>query len=133
MTYTKTKSILDSAQIFFWVLILSVPAIGSYLNTFDLGRSLQVLRGNVTIMLPAVITYFVNYLFLVPKCLQRNGRKWLFFVGNLLILAAIAVNIIVRINRIPVPAEVSEHFNRTFIALSSRALNLTIISSLPFF
>ena len=75
MTYTKTKSILDSAQIFFWVLILSVPAIGSYLNTFDLGRSLQVLRGNVTIMLPAVITYFVNYLFLVPKCLQRNGRK----------------------------------------------------------
>lgn len=126
MTYTKTKSILDSAQIFFWVLILSVPAIGSYLNTFDLGRSLQVLRGNVTIMLPAVITYFVNYLFLVPKCLQRNGRKWLFFVGNLLILAAIAVNIIVRINRIPVPAEVSEHFNRTFIALSSIITNLVI-------
>ncbi len=90
MTSRQQNSILIWAQILLWICVLLLPAAG----TMFFGRAdmaLGVLKGSVASMLPLMLLYFFNFLYLIPKFLF-GGKKGVFYaVNSCFVLAYLAV------------------------------------------
>ena len=75
-------------QIAAWLAFLMVPAISAFIATQSWTGAVRAFDMNARIHWTSAAIYFVNALFLVPWGYYRN-RRWMFWVGNALILGAL--------------------------------------------
>ena len=88
MAKNKRNGILDLAQLIAWVGLMLSPALVDLTITGNLSSALRVLGGTLRFILPLFLLYAVNYYFLVPRFLHRQGYvKW-FYLSNAFILLA---------------------------------------------
>jgi LytS/YehU family sensor histidine kinase len=69
-----------------WLVFLMVPAISAFITTHSWSSSLQAFNINARIHGISAAIYFLNSFLLIPFGYYRN-RRWLFWLGNALILA----------------------------------------------
>ena len=86
------NSFLTVAQILVWAAVFLLPAAVNIFISGNTEHALTVLRGSFFMMWPCLVIYLVNYLFLVPFCLFRDGRRKWFWLGNLLLLVVLNRN-----------------------------------------
>lgn len=82
------KSLSIGAQIILWVLMLLFTPTIHLFQTYDLTAFVRSLPFAAMVMFPAVIIFYINYLWLVPKYLFES-RRIFFWLGNILVLALI--------------------------------------------
>ena len=75
-------------QIAAWLAFLMVPAISAFIATQSWTGAMRAFDMNARIHWTSAAIYFFNALVLVPWGYYRN-RRWMFWVGNALILAAL--------------------------------------------
>ena len=75
-------------QVAGWLAFLMVPAISAFIATQSWSGAMRAFDVNARIHWTSAAIYFVNTLVLVPLGYYRN-RRWLFWVGNGIILAAL--------------------------------------------
>jgi len=75
-------------QVAAWLAFLMVPAISAFIATQSWSGAMRAFDVNARIHWTSAAIYFVNTLVLVPLGYYRN-RRWMFWVGNGLILAAL--------------------------------------------
>lgn len=75
-------------QVAGWLAFLMVPAISAFIATQSWTGAMRAFDVNARIHWTSAAIYFVNTLILVPLGYYRN-RRWLFWLGNGLILAAL--------------------------------------------
>ena len=75
-------------QVAGWLAFLMVPAISAFIATQSWSGAMRAFDVNARIHWTSAAIYFVNTLVLVPLGYYRN-RRWMFWVGNGLILAAL--------------------------------------------
>lgn len=75
-------------QVAAWLAFLMVPAISAFIATQSWTGAMRAFDVNARIHWTSAAIYFVNTLVLVPLGYYRN-RRWLFWVGNGIILAAL--------------------------------------------
>ena len=75
-------------QVAAWLAFLMVPAISAFIATQSWSGAMRAFDVNARIHWTSAAIYFVNALILVPLGYYRN-RRWLFWVGNGLIIAAL--------------------------------------------
>lgn len=75
-------------QIAAWLAFLMVPAISAFIATQSWTGAMRAFDMNARIHWTSAAIYFVNALFFVPWGYYHN-RRWLFWAGNGLILAAL--------------------------------------------
>ena len=75
-------------QVAGWLAFLMVPAISAFIATQSWTGAMRAFDVNARIHWTSAAIYFVNTLVLVPLGYYRN-RRWLFWVGNGIILAAL--------------------------------------------
>ena len=86
---TKRDLELFGIQIVVWLVLMLVPAITTFVSTNNWTDTCKAMAYSMRITaLPAGV-YFVNFCLLIPLCYYR-GRRWLFFLVNILFLAGIA-------------------------------------------
>ena len=73
-------------QVAAWLVFLMVPAISAFITTHSWSSSLQAFNINARIHGISAAIYFLNSFLLIPFGYYRN-RRWLFWLGNALILA----------------------------------------------
>ena len=76
-------------QIAAWLAFLMVPAISAFIATQSWTGAMRAFDMNARIHWTSAAIYFVNAFILVPWGYYRN-RRWLFWVGNALIVAGVA-------------------------------------------
>ena len=75
-------------QVAGWLAFLMVPAISAFIATQSWSGAMRAFDVNARIHWTSAAIYFVNALILVPWGYYRN-RRWLFWLGNALILASL--------------------------------------------
>ena len=75
-------------QIAAWLAFLMVPAISAFIATQSWTGAMRAFDMNARIHWTSAAIYFFNALVLVPLGYYRN-RRWMFWVGNALILGAL--------------------------------------------
>ena len=86
---TKRDLELFGIQIVVWLVLMLVPAITTFVSTNNWTDTCKAMAYSMRITaLPAGV-YFVNFCLLIPLCYYR-GRRWLFFLVNIMFLAGIA-------------------------------------------
>ncbi|MBR0165413.1 MAG: histidine kinase [Prevotella sp.] len=75
-------------QVAAWLAFLMVPAISAFIATQSWTGAMRAFDVNARIHWGSAAIYFVNALILVPLGYYRN-RRWLFWAGNAVILAAL--------------------------------------------
>ena len=75
-------------QVAAWLAFLMVPAISAFIATQSWTGAMRAFDMNARIHWTSAAIYFVNALFFVPWGYYHN-RRWLFWAGNGLILAAL--------------------------------------------
>ena len=75
-------------QIAAWLAFLMVPAISAFIATQSWTGAMRAFDMNARIHWTSAAIYFVNAFILVPCGYYRN-RRWMFWVGNALILGAL--------------------------------------------
>ena len=75
-------------QIAAWLAFLMVPAISAFIATQSWTGAMRAFDMNARIHWTSAAIYFVNALIFVPWGYYHN-RRWMFWVGNALILAAL--------------------------------------------
>lgn len=75
-------------QVAGWLAFLMVPAISAFIATQSWSGAMRAFDVNARIHWTSAAIYFVNTLILVPWGYYRN-RRWLFWLGNGLILATL--------------------------------------------
>jgi len=75
-------------QVAGWLAFLMVPAISAFIATQSWSGAMRAFDINARIHWTSAAIYFVNALILVPWGYYRN-RRWLFWLGNALILASL--------------------------------------------
>ena len=75
-------------QVAAWLAFLMVPAISAFIATQSWSGAMRAFDVNARIHWTSAAIYFVNALVLVPLGYYRN-RRWLFWLGNGLILAGL--------------------------------------------
>ena len=85
---TKRDILILGIQIVVWLVLILVPAITTFFSTHNWLDTWHALNLAVGITLLPATVYFLNYCAIVPLCYYR-GRRWLFYVVNLLIVGAI--------------------------------------------
>ena len=75
-------------QIAAWLAFLMVPAISAFIATQSWTGAMRAFDMNARIYWTSAAIYFFNALVLVPLGYYRN-RRWMFWVGNALILGAL--------------------------------------------
>ena len=98
------------AQILIWIFVILMPSVITALISSDLAQGFLVLRSTLQIMIPVLILYLVNYLWLVPHFLFVPGKKKWFYLINGLILLAINFR---SIFPGPIPEEVQTQLTET--------------------
>ena len=63
------------AQILIWIFGILMPSVLTALISGDYAQGLLVLRSTLQIMIPVLILYLINYLWLVPHFLFVNRFK----------------------------------------------------------
>lgn len=76
-------------QIVVWLVLMLVPAITTFFNTYSWSDAGQAFILSVNITSLAAGIYFGNYCIVIPLCYYRR-RRWLFFLVNALVVGAIA-------------------------------------------
>lgn len=76
-------------QVAGWLAFLMVPAISAFIATQSWTGAMRAFDVNARIHWSSAAIYFVNTLILVPWGYYR-GRRWLFWLGNAIILASLA-------------------------------------------
>lgn len=76
-------------QIVVWLVLMLVPAITTFFNTYSWSDAGQAFILSVNITSLAAGIYFGNYCIVIPLCYYRR-RRWLFFLINALVVGAIA-------------------------------------------
>ncbi|MCR4860673.1 MAG: histidine kinase [Bacteroidales bacterium] len=86
MERNRNHLILNLAQALVWVCVLVLPAVVNWMVSGDMGHAIQVLKGSLSVMLPLLVVYALNYFLLIPKLLFRKRTAWFIAVNTLLIL-----------------------------------------------
>ena len=85
---TRQDIMFYGLQIAAWLAFLMVPAISAFIATQSWTGAVRAFDMNARIHWTSTAIYFVNALILVPWGYYRN-RRWMFWGGNALILAAL--------------------------------------------
>lgn len=75
-----------SIQVVAWMLIVMTVPVYVYLMSNDMSAALNSISMGLRGIAPWFLIFYINYLILIPKGLFED-RKWLFYVGNLVLLA----------------------------------------------
>ena len=86
---TRHDMIFYGLQVAAWLAFLMVPAISAFIATQSWTGAMRAFDMNARIHWTSAAIYFVNTLVLVPMGYYRC-RRWMFWGGNALILAALA-------------------------------------------
>ena len=86
--------ILNLAQLLVWACVLMLPAFVNWLVAGDVQYATMVFRGSLTMILPLLVIYAVNYFLLIPKLLFRKHTVW-FIVANLVLILLLNYRILV--------------------------------------
>ena len=86
---TRQDIMFYGLQIAAWLAFLMVPAISAFIATQSWTGAMQAFDMNARIHWSSAAIYFLNTFVLVPYGYYR-GRRWLFWVGNGVILVALA-------------------------------------------
>ena len=81
----RQELIFYGLQVAAWLVFLMVPAISAFITTHSWTNSLMAFDINARIHWISAAIYFLNSLVLIPYGYYRN-RRWLFWLGNALIL-----------------------------------------------
>ena len=100
--------IIDLAQLIAWVGLMLVPFLVDLTITGRLTSAVKVLGGTMHFVLPLFVLYALNYYFLVPYFLHRDGRRHWFYLCNALIL--LAWNLIRYLRPVEFPQETIDQF-----------------------
>ena len=87
--HSKTTKFAVAAQVVIWVLALLIMPSFVFMQHLDLKEALRALPMSLRTIFPLIVFFYANYLWLIPKGLF-NGRKTLFYLGN---LALVLLNI----------------------------------------
>ena len=85
---TRQDIMFYGLQVAAWLAFLMVPAISAFIATQSWTGAMRAFDMNARIHWTSAAIYFVNALILVPLGYYRN-RRWMFWGGNALILAAL--------------------------------------------
>ena len=78
----KSKSLINLTQVLVWSFVILMPAFLSWSITGNNANAVTVFKSTVRIMAPVLLLYLVNYFWLVPSFLFREGRKKWFYIAN---------------------------------------------------
>ncbi len=106
MRMDRTKGIFFLTQIAFWVIIILVIPLFYFVSTNSIDGLWQSLKNSFTGLLPWVVLYFLNYCLLIPFFLMRKGRRWAFYLSNVLLFAAMVARIAINGRNMQLPPEV---------------------------
>ena len=104
-------------QIAGWLFFLMVPAISAFITTQSWTGAMRAFDMNARIHWTSAAIYFVNTFILVPLCYYRN-HKWVFWLGNAMILAALAYTFFYNFNPLSFIERIPDERHRQY-ALSS--------------
>ena len=93
---------LTVAQIVVWAVVLLLPAGVNLFVSSNPEHALSVLKNSFMMTWPGLVLYLVNYLFLVPFCLFKDGRKKWFWIVNAVLLVVLNRHFL---NPHPIPQE----------------------------
>ena len=111
MKITKRDILILGIQIVVWLVLLLVPAISTFFSTHNWQDTWHALNLAVRITLLPASVYFVNYCAVVPLCYYR-GRRWLFYLVNLLFVGAIAWHYFIVDPQMIMDAQPNEQFKK---------------------
>ena len=107
-TRIRKNYIIDLAQLIAWVGLMLAPSLVDLTITGNLSSAFRVLGGTLRFILPLFLLYAVNYYFLVPSFLHRQGYvKW-FYLANAVILLAWDLSMFLQ--KVEFPKETIEQF-----------------------
>lgn len=106
MKIDRTKGIFFLTQIAFWVIFVMVIPLFYFVSTNSIDGLWQSLKTTFLLFLPWVVLYFLNYCLLIPFFLMRKGRRWAFYVINILLFAAMVTRIVINGRNMQLPPEV---------------------------
>lgn len=75
-----------TTQISFWVLAVLMMPMFEYMQSQSVKLSFMMVPASIKMILPWMIPYFVNYVYLVPEFFFQKRRKWIFYLGNIVML-----------------------------------------------
>ena len=78
--------VIDLTQLIAWVGLMLVPSSVDLTIIGSLSSALKVLGGTLHFVLPLFLLYAFNYYFLVPFFLHKEGKAWMFYLVNAVIL-----------------------------------------------
>jgi len=83
----KAGSMLNMTQVLVWAFVILMPAFLSLSITGSTEGAATVLKSTVGLMTPVLLLYLVNYFWVVPSFLFKEGRKkWFYIINATLIL-----------------------------------------------
>lgn len=106
MKIDRTKGIFFLSQIAFWLIIILVIPLFNLVSTNSIDGLWQALKASFIGLLPWALFYFLNYCLLIPYFLMRKGRRWAFYLFNILIFVVMVVRIGFNVSNMQLPAEV---------------------------
>ncbi len=82
---TKQNILFYGLQVAAWLVFLMVPAISAFITTHSWSGAYRAFDVNARIHWMSAAIYFANAFILIPLGYYQN-KRWLFWVGNILIL-----------------------------------------------
>ena len=78
--------IIDLSQLVVWVGMMLIPALVDLTITGKLVSAMKILGGTLHFLLPLFLLYALNYYYLVPHFLHKQGKARWFYLTNAVIL-----------------------------------------------
>lgn len=95
MQNKKVKTVLISAQVATWVLVVFFPALILYFITYDLKVALEMVPQMLKKTLPLIVYFYLNYLVLIPKSLFSGHGRWFYYVNGGCFVGLLAYSLII--------------------------------------
>ena len=111
MKNNRNRLILNLAQALVWACVLVLPAVVNWMVSGDKVSATRVFQGSLSMMLPLLGIYALNYFLLVPQLLFKKRLLWFILANTVCILL---LNFRILIPPTPVeeiPEGVREQFN----------------------
>lgn len=106
MEKDRIKVISRLTQTTFWVVAVLMLPIFTFVGSHSLSEAINVIPSSFRSMLPWIVIYFTNFYLFVPRFLYGDGKKWLFYLSNIILFAVTILILIIPVMQKGFPDEV---------------------------
>lgn len=81
-------------QISFWVVIVLMTPLFDFIQHGSLLKAIALIPSSLREMIPWLLIYFANYIYLVPKHLFSDEKRGIFYIANILMFTANSLRLV---------------------------------------